>query len=565
MKFPEGIDHARWQICVSLARDLLLVADDGTDLVERYRRVLIDDGLPQTGRPLRVLIVGAGIAGLTAGHLLKQAGHDVRLIEANTKRIGGRIKTFRNDPDRGMISPFQDPAQYAEAGAMRIPDNHVLSLSLIDKFGLRRRPFRNVDVDPATGAPAGRTWIDVNGIKLRRADYAADPRPINESFSLGVPLLRTASDSYDLALATAHDYYSRRTADGREDLPIEERVQGWARLIYDMDHLSMSQFLTQIAGLGVGAVDAIGTLENITSRLPLAFIHSFLARSMINPGARFWELEGGSWHLPYAFEPLLADSISFDRRVTAIHQDAAAQHVVITAKTEDGGTEQRFEGDVAVITVPFSSLRHVTIEPLLPYPKRRAIIELHYDSATKVLLEFTRRWWEFSEDDWKRELEAQRPGLYDQYGPGEGDQIFGGGSVTDNPNRFVYYPSRPVPGSPGGVVLASYTWADDARRWDSMDDHDRYAYALRGLQDLHGDRIEAFWTGRGATQSWSRDDYAFGEAAVFAPGQFTEHHPVISQTEGVLHFAGEHTSLKHSWIEGAIESAVRVALEINER
>jgi len=58
--------------------------------------------------------------------------------------------------------------------------------------------------------------------------------------------------------------------------------------------------------------------------------------------------------------------------------------------------------------------------------------------------------------------------------------------------------------------------------------------------------------------------YSFGEAAVFTPGQITTLHPYIPEPEGPIHFAGEHTSLKHAWIEGAIESAIRVALEIHQ-
>ena len=88
--------------------------------------------------------------------------------------------------------------------------------------------------------------------------------------------------------------------------------------------------------------------------------------------------------------------------------------------------------------------------------------------------------------------------------------------MTDNPNRFVYYPSHPVADSPGGVVLASYVWADDAARWDSFDDDERYAFALRGLVALHGERILPFYQG-GATQSWLRNPYVLGEAAVFTP------------------------------------------------
>ncbi|HEU0299413.1 MAG TPA: FAD-dependent oxidoreductase [Longimicrobium sp.] len=127
----------------------------------------------------------------------------------------------------------------------------------------------------------------------------------------------------------------------------------------------------------------------------------------------------------------------------------------------------------------------------------------------------------------------------------------------------MYYPSHPVEGSEGGVVLASYSWADDAARWDSMSDDERYAFALRGLQSIHGRRIEVFYTGYGQTQSWLRNRYAFGEAAVFTPGQLTQLHLDIPTAEGPVHFAGEHTSLKHAWVEGALESAVRAALEVN--
>jgi monoamine oxidase len=224
----------------------------------------------------------------------------------------------------------------------------------------------------------------------------------------------------------------------------------------------------------------------------------------------------------------------------------------------------------------------------MSYKKRRAVIELHYDSATKVLLEFSRRWWEFTDQDWERDWESElaaEPGagggagvaeaaeqsaaasqIFEAYFPVRprqlpADHLFGGGSVTDNPNRFVYYPSHPVPGSAGGVVLASYSWADDAARWDSMEDGERYAYALRGLVAIHGERIRRFFVG-GATQSWMRNPYAFGEAAVFTPWQLTQLHPHIPTPEGPVHFAGEHTSLKHAWVEGAIESAVRAALEV---
>ena len=115
--------------------------------------------------------------------------------------------------------------------------------------------------------------------------------------------------------------------------------------------------------------------------------------------------------------------------------------------TEDGdrgGPEapvETFEGDYAIITIPLTAQRFCEFVPALSYPKRRAITAMHYDAATKVLLEFKNRFWE------------------------QGDQGFtGGGCATDSPNRFTYFPSH-VPESRGGVVLASYTWSDDAQRW----------------------------------------------------------------------------------------------------
>ncbi|HXU44298.1 MAG TPA: NAD(P)/FAD-dependent oxidoreductase, partial [Thermoanaerobaculia bacterium] len=589
----QAIDPERWEKAKLLARVLLRVGPNDEDLTKKYLEILIDDGLPPAGKPRHVLVVGAGIAGLTASWLLARAGHRVTLVEANRNRVGGRIKTFRD---------FLDPNQYAEAGAMRLPDFHPMVLALVDRLGLERRLFYNVDVDPKTGHTSGpvppvvykpfdgsapwrngpdqpdfkspdklsRTYVRTNGQQIRRAEYARDPRAINGGF--GMPDWergKTASDLINAALDPVRDYYSAvdpKTGQ-RVPKPFPEWLEGWARLIHDLDRFSMWGFLKEVAGFSDETIEAIGTLENLTSRLPLAFFHSFLGRSDINPGATYWEIEGGSDRLTETLRDRLLETgqvkLEMGQRMIRLEwrdEDdpdgaSAREHAgpsgpgghrvwIRTVAEEDPTRTADYAADCAIVTIPFSSLRHVLVEPQLSYKKRRAIIELHYDSATKVLLEFKRRFWEWSEEDWERELAAlaaaprKAPAegeaaatreLYDQLResrPREGaaDRFFGGGSVTDNPNRFIYYPSHPVPGSPGGVILASYSWADDAARWDSLDDAERYAYALRGLVALHGERILDFYSDRGATQSWLRNPYAFGEAAVFTPWQLTQFH-----------------------------------------
>src|SRR6185436_20143418 len=268
-----GIDPRRWERAQRLARLLLLVGPDGEDLTRKYLDVLFDREPPRAKEPRHVLVVGAGIAGLTSALLLARRGHKVTIVEANASRVGGRIKTFRN---------FQDPAQYAEAGAMRLPNFHPMVLALVDDLGLKRRLFYNVDVKPGSGDTSGpvppvvykpfdgrgewrngpdqpdfkppeklfRTWVRTNGLQVRRVQYNAAPSAINAGFEVPEPTRqRTANDLINAALETVRDYYSfivdPKTRE-RVRKRVPEWIEGWARVIYDFDAYSMWGFLSAV-------------------------------------------------------------------------------------------------------------------------------------------------------------------------------------------------------------------------------------------------------------------------------------------------------------------------------
>ena len=89
---------------------------------------IVGSGLqPRAINPKKIIVVGAGMAGLVAGYELQRAGHDVRILEAR-ERVGGRILTLREPFSNGL---------YAEAGAMRLPSTHKLVQAYIQKLGLQ--------------------------------------------------------------------------------------------------------------------------------------------------------------------------------------------------------------------------------------------------------------------------------------------------------------------------------------------------------------------------------------------------------------------------------------------
>ncbi|MFE9680369.1 flavin monoamine oxidase family protein [Streptomyces sp. NPDC006285] len=596
---PPGVDPASY---TKVARAIVVYDEHDKSLVPSYLKA-VENGLPpsRARASKRVLIVGAGPAGLLAADLLNRVGHDVVVIEANDNRVGGRIKTFRKGGHENGEQPFADPRQYAEAGAMRLPDSHPLLMALIKKFDLPRQEFLLVDVEVDNPTKrANRTWMHINGVHMRRADYEKHPEKINDTFGVKGPnRTKTASAILAAALEPAHLLIR-----GKEGTAL---VEGWVKVLKRYGHWSMYRYLTEVAGLDTRTIDLIGTVQNLTSRLHLSFLHSFLGSALIDPKTKFWELKGGTAVLVDALYAPVKGKVRLDRRAVRIERGGGK--VKVHTVSEDcqigkGGVTEVFEGDEVIVTVPFSGLRHVAFDPPLTYGKRRAITELHYDAATKVLIEFSRRWWEFTEEQWKEALDSIEDGLYAKYEkgrirdgrhlgahrsvrdlgatlPGELKKCFtafrpagngdpeaahvrGGGSVSDNANRFMFFEhAHPMEGSDGGIVLASYSWSDDALKWDAYADEERYLRALAGVQAVFGRRCEVFFTGKCKTQSWMRDHYAYGEASVLFPGQHAELFPDIPTSEGPLHFAGCHTSVKPAWIEGALESAVRTALKVH--
>ena len=109
------------------------------------------------------------------------------------------------------------------------------------------------------------------------------------------------------------------------------------------------------------------------------------------------------------------------------------------------------------------------------------------------------------------------------------DGIFGGATVTDLPIRRMNYPT-PDPTTSRGVLLASYTWGQDALQWGAMDEETRLEEALDDVARIHPRIREVYEVG--ASHAWYGDRWARGAFALFAPEQQTELQADIVRPEG---------------------------------
>ncbi|MCL6644942.1 MAG: FAD-dependent oxidoreductase, partial [Dehalococcoidia bacterium] len=105
--------------------------------------------------------------------------------------------------------------------------------------------------------------------------------------------------------------------------------------------------------------------------------------------------------------------------------------------------------------------------------------------------------------------------------------------------------------------------AEVARRWGTLSPEERLAQAIENVEVIHPAVRQEFELG--ASKVWHQDEFAGGAYALFEPGQQTHLYRHIIAPEGRLHIAGEHASLAHGWVQGAVESGLRCVAEILDR
>ena len=243
--------------------------------------------------------------------------------------------------------------------------------------------------------------------------------------------------------------------------------------------------------------------------------------------------------------------VKFNKRVTGIALAADNSSVVVNVDGEPATTYSQ-----VISTMSLGCLQTVDLTgAALSYEQKTSIRCAHYADSTKVGIKWKTRWWELPN------------------GPIKGP-IKGGQSYTDRPTRTVVFPSYgiDVPDAPA-VMIACYNWSQDASRFgslikgnDTAEEQQLIDIIIEDITVMHGlppgylqDQYESHFA-----WNWQNYEYTRGAFALFNPGQFYEMFPSITRPAGagLLHFAGEATSVHHAWIAGAIASAYRAVAEI---
>jgi monoamine oxidase len=340
---------------------------------------------------VKVLILGAGLSGLTVAYELGKVGFDCRVLEARA-RPGGRCFTVR----RGTVSEEEgstqtaafDEGQYFNAGPMRISHHHHTTLAYCRELNVATEVF----VPDCESAFLAQTRGPLAGRRIR---------------------LREARADFDGYIA---ELLNKSLSQSQLDQPMtaqdRDRVLAYLRALGALDERGQYRGSSRSAGSAPVAMSEL-----------FAGIPSFYVQTDWSSQPTMMQVAGGMDRLPAALAARVGNRITYRAAVREIRQ---SERGVWAIYTDAKGQSQRIDADYCVTTIPLPVLN--SIQKDVSQPVQSAISAARYDGAGKIGLQFKRRFWETD------------------------DEIYGGRSWTDQEVGQIIYPSHGFTSSKGLLV-----------------------------------------------------------------------------------------------------------------
>jgi monoamine oxidase len=471
------------------------------------------------GHGRRVVIIGAGIAGMVLAHELRKAGYAPLVLEARA-RPGGRNWSLRGGDTVTEIASTQhvtwDRGEhlYFNPGPSRLPYHHEGILSYCRALGVQLEVMCN----------------DNRGA-LMQDDQAFDGVPqlnrrvVNDARGYVAELAAKAIDQGSLAQPVSTDDKERLRA----------FLRNFGALDQDLTYRGSSRVgwatppdATQ-AGVPNQPLDLRQILAADFWRGPMQFGElSTMAATMMQP-------VGGMGRIGQAFGYALRGVIRYDAVVTQMRRTESGAR--ITWKHARTGAEHRIDAPFVILTVPFPALSDIDAD--FAPATRAAIASVDYVPAGKVAFQASRRFWELDH------------------------QIYGGISWTSRSATQVWYPSGGLQQTKG-ILVGAYIWSEKlGTEFAAKPVPQRLSDTLDDLVHLHPEAKS--WLGHGVSVAWKNIPYTLGAWAEWNKSARATQFPVLLKGDGPYLFAGEHMSFITGWQEGAVRSAHEVLSDIAER
>ena len=391
----------------------------------------------QQGGRSPILVVGAGIAGLTAAYRLRQAGVRADIIEA-TNRVGGRIRTIPKVA--GTLIP-------AELGGEFINTGHTTLISLATELGLRAIDL----VDVQRGLVQDTFFLQGRRFSLEQliADFAPLATKINED-------VEAIGDNISYQDFT-------ETAERLDNLSIAQYL----------DQADTSTIVRQL--LRIAYTTEYGRDPEEQSALNLLFLIGSEPGSfeLYGNSDERYQIDGGNSQIINRLAGQLSDSIEVGTVLEAINLLPDGRYRV-SLRSGQSAFERTYER--VLLTLPFSTLRDVRINVPLPQAKRRAIEQLGYGTNSRLVTGYRSRIW--------RELYRSTASVYTDLGFQNTSEAT---PFAPTPNGLI----TNFTGGKQGLSIGAGTPEDQAQRF--LNQIERVFPGVRNLRS--GKAVRAYWPG----------------------------------------------------------------------